>query len=78
MTESTVAADQPCPTRISDVIDLATVPLWHATEPNAAGLFGISRSTAFRMANAGELPTIHLRARRVVPVARLLAMLNAA
>jgi len=72
------ATERPCPTRISDVADLATIPLWSPTEPNAAGLLGVSRSTVNRMSRRGELPVLRARSRVLVKVPSLLAMLDAA
>lgn len=45
--------------------------------PTAGAVFGMSRSSAFRAAASGYLPTIKLGDRRsVVPVPQLLAMLE--
>jgi excisionase family DNA binding protein len=44
--------------------------------PEAARLLGISPRSAYRAANAGELPAIRIRGRIVVPTHRLLEMLN--
>jgi len=63
------------PTRISDVRDLATIHVWHPSEPSAAGLLGIGKHLAYRMARSGELPVIRYGRRWLVPVERLLARL---
>lgn len=42
----------------------------------AGRLLGISRGHAYAMAAAGELPTIRLGRRLLVPTARLLALLG--
>jgi excisionase family DNA binding protein len=42
----------------------------------AARLLGVSRSTAYRAAAAGQLPTITFGRRLLVPTARLLEMLG--
>jgi len=47
-----------------------TVPLW----PTAGRALGIGRSTVFAAAAAGEIPTIRLRGRLVVPTAALRRM----
>lgn len=41
----------------------------------AGRLLGVGRTTAFRLANAGQLPTIQLGGRRRVPIAALERML---
>jgi excisionase family DNA binding protein len=46
------------------------------TVPEAAELLGISRESAYKAAKAGELPTVSLGRRRLVPVARLHALLG--
>lgn len=43
---------------------------------HAAKLLGVSRSTAYRAAAAGQLPTITFGRRLLVPTARLLEMLG--
>lgn len=48
------------------------------TVEKAAELLGISRRSAYRAANSGELPTLRLGRRLVVPTARLLALLGVA
>lgn len=63
---------------LADVRDLATLPVWHSTRPSAAAVLGIGRSLAYVLADRGELPTIRLGQRVVVPVPRLLAMLGEA
>ena len=64
-------------TSLDDLRDCATIPVWHGEDPNAAGVLGISRDLAYKMAASGDLPTIRLSRRLVVPVPRLLAMLGA-
>jgi hypothetical protein len=65
-------------THLSEIRDLATIPVWAKTGPSAASVLGISKSLAYSMAADGELPTIRVGAkRRVVPVQRLLHMLGA-
>lgn len=43
---------------------------------HAAKLLGLSRSSAYRAAASGELPTLVFGRRRFVPTARLLEMLG--
>lgn len=43
----------------------------------AAELMGVSRSTAYAAANRGDIPTIRINGRLVVPTAKLLAMFGA-
>ncbi len=67
----------PHQTTVSEIVDLATVPVWSASKPNAAGLLGVSRFTAYNLARSGQMITIRLgRGRLVVPVAPLLRMLG--
>jgi excisionase family DNA binding protein len=42
----------------------------------ASEILGISRRSAYRAASAGELPTLRLGRRLLVPTARLLALLG--
>lgn len=51
--------------------DQATV-----TVPEAGGILGIGRSAAYAAANRGELPTVRLGCRLLVPVARLRRLLG--
>jgi excisionase family DNA binding protein len=46
------------------------------TVPEAAQLLGVSRGTAYEAARAGELPTVRLGRRLLVPRARLLELLG--
>lgn len=64
-------------TTLSDIRDLAVVPIYSPTQPNAAGLLGVSRWTAYNLVRAGTLQTIALSEnRRVVSVRSLLALLG--
>ncbi len=46
------------------------------TVEEAGQLLGLSRSSAYRAAARGELPTLRLGRRLIVPTGRLLAMLG--
>ncbi len=46
------------------------------TVEEAGQLLGVSRSSAYRAAARGELPTLRLGRRLIVPTGRLLAMLG--
>ena len=46
------------------------------TIPEAARLLGISRSAAYRAVARGEIPTIRIGRRLLVPTAKLYAMLG--
>ena len=46
------------------------------TIPEAARLLGISRSAAYRAAERGEIPTIRIGRRLLVPTAKLFEMLG--
>lgn len=60
------------PLTIDDIRDRATI-----TVPEAARVLLLSRDVAYKAALAGELPTLRLGRRILVPVPRLLAMLGA-
>lgn len=47
------------------------------TVPEAGELLSLSRSAAYRAAERGEIPTIRVGRRLIVPVPRLLRMLEA-
>ena len=64
------------PATLDDVRGLGTIPVWHPTKPDAADVLGCSRNLAYRMAERGEIPTIRLGSRVVVPVPALLRMLG--
>lgn len=64
------------PATLANVRDLGTIPVWHPTKPDAADVLGVSRTLAYGMAQRGELPTIRLGSRVVVPVPALLRMLG--
>jgi excisionase family DNA binding protein len=55
--------------------DLSTMPAT-MTIPEAAELLGISRSAAYRAVTRGEIPTIRIGRRLLVPTAKLYAMLG--
>lgn len=52
--------------------DEPTVPLW----PDVAGWLGIGRSSAYQAAQRGEIPTIRIGSKLVVPTAALRRMLQ--
>lgn len=56
---------------LSDVASRATV-----TVPEAGRLLGIGRDAAYAAAKRGEIPTLRLGRRIVVPVPKLLALLG--
>jgi excisionase family DNA binding protein len=62
---------------ISTGRNLDALPLLLAV-PDAAKLLGISRSAAYRLANAGELPCCRLGGRIYVITAQLFEMVGAA
>jgi excisionase family DNA binding protein len=53
--------------------DAAVIDLW----PEAGRLLGMSRSSTYRCAANGSIPTVRLGRRRVVPVLALRRMLSA-
>lgn len=61
---------------LAQIRDLGTVDVWHPTRPDAADVLGISRDLAYAMAKSGDLPTIRLGRRLVVPVPALRKMLG--
>jgi excisionase family DNA binding protein len=56
-------------------IDYRREPPLTYSIPTAAELLGISRGSAYAAADRGELPTVSIGRRRLVPRARLLALL---
>ena len=44
--------------------------------PEAGAVLGLSRNTSYQAAERGDIPTIRIGRRMVVPVPRLLAMLE--
>src|SRR5688572_4580307 len=68
---------RPAPTTLSDLAALpATLPVWRETGPSAASVLNVSRTSAWAMAQRGELPVIRCgRSVRVVTT-RLLEMLG--
>jgi len=61
---------------MDEIRPLAVVDVFSASRPNFAGLIGCSRDISYAMARSGELPTIHLGSRVVVPVPALRKMLG--
>lgn len=55
-------------------LDPATTPT--VTVPEAARFLGISRGSGYEAARTGDLPTIRIGKRLLVPTARLLEMLG--
>lgn len=49
---------------------------WTITVGEAAERLGISRTSAYKCATAGEIPTVRLGRRLLVPLAPLMAMLE--
>jgi hypothetical protein len=64
------------PTSLAEVRDQGTIAVHSTTEPNAAGLLHIGRTTAYAMARTGELPVIRLSGTVRVPVPALLKLLG--
>ena len=64
------------PVRLSEVGVMETVSLVVSVE-EAAGLLGISRGLAYELVRRGELPSIRLGRRLVVPRRRLLELVDA-
>lgn len=68
------ATTNPPPARITtldEIRHLATLPVWSATEPSAAGLLGLSRWHAYQLAKNDGLPTLRFGGRVRVPVPAL-------
>lgn len=68
-------ADLPLVT-LADIRHLPTVHVWHSTEPSLAALMRFSRSSAYDAVKRGEVPSLRLGGRVVVPVPALLRMLG--
>jgi hypothetical protein len=64
------------PASLADVRDLGTVPVWHPSRASAAGVLGVARDLAYTLARSGELPTVRLGRRLVVPIPALRRMLG--
>lgn len=60
-------------TPIDAIRGLATVALW----PDTGQLLGLSKNSTYQAAKRGEIPTIRIGARYIVPVQPLLRMLGA-
>lgn len=60
------------PTPLDSIRHLAVISV-----PEAGEVLGMSQSAAYRAAEAGQLPTLRLGRRLMVPVPKLLAMLGA-
>ncbi|WP_062520027.1 helix-turn-helix domain-containing protein [Demequina silvatica] len=57
---------------LTAIRDKATIPLW----PDAAKIMGVGKTGIYAAAAAGEIPTVRLGRRILVPVPKLLAMLG--
>ncbi|GAA4686539.1 helix-turn-helix domain-containing protein [Frondihabitans cladoniiphilus] len=57
---------------LDDLRQRATISLW----PEAAGLLGLSKNSAYAAAKAGQIPTLRLGQRYIVPAPALLKMLD--
>ena len=64
------------PATLADVRNLGMIHVWHPTKPDAADVLGISKDLAYEMAKSGEIPTIRLGRRVMVPVPALRRMLG--
>jgi excisionase family DNA binding protein len=61
--------------RAAHVVDLASLPVTLTVE-EAAGILGVSRGTAYEAVRSGELPSVRLGRRLLIPRARLLQLLG--
>lgn len=63
---------------LADVRDLAAIGVWSNRDPSAAGLFRppLSRSAAYEAAKRGDLPTVRIGGRVLVPVTPLRRLLG--
>lgn len=59
-------------TTLDDIRHLAVIRVW----PEAAELLGISKASAYRAAEEGQIPTLRIGRRILVPVPALLALLG--
>lgn len=59
-------------TTLDDIRHRAVINVY----PEAAEVLGLTKSSAYRAADAGQIPTLKLGRRRMVPVPRLLEMLG--
>lgn len=74
---TSTARDAAQPTTLAEIRDLATLPIHSEEQPSLAGVLGVSRAFAYTLAARGEVPTIRLGRRLLVPVPALLRMLGA-
>jgi excisionase family DNA binding protein len=66
-TETSVA-DLPT-VRLADLLDgPVTIPVWHATEPSLCAVLRCSRAHGYRLARAGEVPTVRMGGSVRIPV----------
>jgi len=57
---------------VPDPHDRATLTVW----PETAGILGLSKASAYEAARRGEIPTIRIGKRLLVPTAALRRMLD--
>lgn len=63
----------PNPLTFDQIRTMATIRIW----PDAGQLLGLSKDSAYRAADRGEIPTLRMGRRLLVPVPKLLKMLGA-
>jgi len=68
---STYQSHKERPATLAEIRDLGTVPLWHPERPDAADILGISRDLAYAGARSGDIPTVRIGGRVLVPVPAL-------
>lgn len=61
------------PVTLTDICELGTIALW----PDAGDLLNLSRTSVYKAARDGTIPTLRIGGRVVVPVPALLRMLDA-
>lgn len=71
-----MASDTAPPCAAEDLRRHTAVPVWAKTGASAAGALGLSRRAAYDLAARGEIPSVRVGGRRLVPVAALLDLLQ--
>lgn len=70
------AKDAPLETALEDIRHLPTIPIYSQTEPNLAGLMRLSRWHAYSSVQRGELPSLRVGGRILIPVAQVRRLLG--
>lgn len=64
------------PTTLDDLDGLHVIPIWSTDEPSLAGVLGVGRDTAYVAVSRGQVPSIRIGRRLLIPTRPLVAMLT--